>query len=327
MTTRRMLLGGVASSLCLSTLCRSVHAQARPKRIGVLSGGEPPSAGRAHPFADGMRSLGYVEGRDFVVDWRFARGKYDLFASFADELVHAGVDVIVALNTRAAIEAQRATKTTPIVFASISDPLGSGLVSNLAHPGGNTTGISVGLDDTIAKHLDLMRTTVQPLSRLALLINPDNPLYKRPLDKLQILATSLGVSVTPVRARSVDEFHAGFAAMRSAGMQAALVFDDSLFVAHGRELADAAIAARMPALAGNREYAAAGLLYSYGGQLGEQFRRADYYVDKILHGENPGDLPVEQPTRFFFVVNRGTARALGLVLPQELMLRADEVIE
>jgi putative ABC transport system substrate-binding protein len=274
-----------------------------------------------------MRDMGYVEGRDFVVEWRYADGRYELLGPFADELVRSEVDVIVALNTRGAQEAQRATKTIPIVFASISDPLGSALVTSLAHPGGNTSGVSGGLDDTVTKHLDLMRTTLQPVSRLGVLSNPENPVYERPLAHLQTAAKTFDIAVVPVFARSLDEISSGFAGMKAAGIQGVVVFDDSLFFLRRRELAESALRAGMPAIAGNREYAESGLLYSYGGLLADQFRRAAYYVDKIFRGAKPGDLPVEQPTRYSFVINRKTARALGLTLPAEFLLRADAVIE
>src|SRR5436190_16722013 len=188
---RRTLLLRLGLGACVLA-SRTAVAQGKVKRIGVISGGRGPVAvdGQVppHAFLLGMREMGYVEGRDFLVEWRFAEGRYERLGPFADELVRSQVDLIVALNTRGALEAQRATKTIPIVFASISDPLGSGLVTNLAHPGGNTTGVSVGLDDTVTKHLDLMHTTLQRVSRLAVLINPDNPLYERPLARLQSAA-------------------------------------------------------------------------------------------------------------------------------------------
>lgn len=330
MTMRRTLLLGLGFSACIPPW-RAAVAQSKAKRIGVLSGGTGPSAVagqlQPHAFLLGMRDMGYVEGRDFIVEWRFAEGRYERLGPFADELVRSEVDVIVALNTRGALEAQRATKTIPIVFASISDPLGSGLVTNLAHPGGNTSGVSGGLDDTVTKHLDLMRTTLPRVSRLGVLSNPENPLYERPLARLQAAAKTLDIAVVPVVARSVDEISSGFAGMKAAGIQGVLVFDDSLFFIRRRELAESALRAGMPAIAGNREYAESGLLYSYGGLITDQFRRAAYYVDKIFRGAKPGDLPVEQPTRYSFVINLKTARALGLTLPAEFLLRADAVIE
>jgi len=330
MTMRRTLLAGLGFGACVLPW-RGALAQSKIKRIGVLSGGRAPAAvaGQVppHPFVLGMRETGYVEGRDFVVDWRYAEGRYELLGPFADELVRSQVEVIVALNTRGAQEAQRATKTVPIVFASISDPLGSGLVSDLAHPGGNTSGVSGGLDDTITKHLDLMRTTLPRVSRLAVLTNPENTFYARPLAHLQTAAKAFDIAVVPVFARSVEEMSSGFAGMKAAGIRGVVVFDDSLFFVRRRELAEAALRGGMPAIAGNREYAESGLLYSYGGLLTEQFRLAAYYVDKIFRGAKPGDLPVEQPTRYSFVINGRAARALGLTLPTELSLRADAVIE
>ena len=329
MIPRRRLLSALAFGLLLA---RSVIAQpqAEPRRIGVLSGGVRPESldsSRVGPFLQTMRGLGYVEGKDFVVEWRFAEGQYDRFAGFAAELVRMNVDVIIAFNTRGAVEAQRATKTIPIVFASISDPIGSGLVSNLAHPGGNITGVSAGLDETTLKHLDLMRQTVRPLSRVAALINPDNPTYAGILGRLQSSAQNHGVTVLPVTARTAEELEAGFAAMRTNRIQAVLVFDDSFFITQRQQLAGLAIRFRLPAIAGNREYADAGLLFSYGELLSDQFRRSAFYVDKIFRGAKPGDLPVEQPTRFYLAINRKTADSLGFTIPSDLLLRADETIE
>jgi putative ABC transport system substrate-binding protein len=236
MKTRRTLVLGVGSAACVLPF-RATLAQSKPKRIGVISGGRAPLAGKPHAFVLGMREIGYVEGRDFVIEWRFAEGRYERLGPFADELVRLPVDVIVALNTRGALEAQRATKTIPIVFASISDPLGSGLVPNLAHPGGNTTGVSVGLDDTVTKHLELMRTTLPRFSRVGVLINPDNPLFERPLARLQEAAKASSTEVVPVFARNVDEIATGFASLRASATSGVVVFDDSLFIGHGRELA------------------------------------------------------------------------------------------
>ena len=326
MKTRRTLVLGLGSAACLLPF-RAALAQSKPKRIGVISGGREPVAGKPHSFLLGMREIGYIEGRDFVIEWRFAEGRYERLGPFADELVRLPVDLIVALNTRGALEAQRATKTIPIVFASISDPLGSGLVPSLSHPGGNTTGVSVGLDDTVTKHLELMRTTLPRFTRVGVLINPDNPLFERPLARLQEAAKASNTEVAPVFARNVDEIATGFASLRASATSGVVVFDDSLFIGRGRELADAALRFGLPTIAGNRDYADSGLLYSYGGLISEQFGRAAYYVDKIFRGARPGDLPVEQPTRYFFVINRKTARALGLTLPAELFLRADAVVE
>lgn len=320
----------LALGVLLLPLAPAAQSQTKVRRIGVLSGGARPASLETAAFGSflqGMREFGYVEGRDFVVEWRFAEGKYDRLADFAAELARMNVDVIVAFNTRGAVEAQHATRAIPIVFASISDPLGSGLVSDLAHPGGNITGVSAGLDETILKHLDVMRQTVRPLSRIAVLINPDNPLYARMLSSLQSIGQNLGVTVLPVTARTAEDLEVRFAAIKSERGQAVLVFDDSFFMTQRRQLAELASRFQLPSIAGNREYADAGLLFSYGELLADQFRRSAAYVDKILRGAKPGDLPVEQPTRFYFVINRKTAGALGLTIPRDLLLRADEVIQ
>ena len=331
MLTRRRFLQDLSFALLLLPRPADAQPQTALRRIGVLSGGVRPASlqsGRGQAaLLRGMRELGYVEGRDFVVEWRFAEGKYERLADFAVELVNMNVDVIVAFNTRGAIEAQRATKTIPIVFASISDPLGSGLVASLGHPGGNVTGVSAGLDETTFKHLDLLRQTARPLSRLAILFNPANPLYASLLGSLQSSSKDLGIAVLPVPARTTEELEAGFATMKSERIQAVQVFDDSVFVSERQKLSALATRFRLPAIAGNREYADAGLLFSYGELLSEQFRRSAFYIDKIFRGAKAGDLPVEQPTRFYFVINQKTAEVLGLAIPPDLLLRADEVIQ
>ena len=330
MVSRRRLLLALPLGLPTAGVVLDAFAQPRPKRIGVLSGGAKPISveNSAHgTFLQGLRELHYVEGRDFVVEWRYAEGNYERLAEFAAEFVRMPVDVIVAFNTRGALEAMQATQTIPIVFASVSDPLGSGLVTNLAHPGGNVTGASEGLDTTILKHLDLMRSMVPGLSSAGVLFNPSNPMFERLLERLQSVGRGLGVEVVPVTARAPAEFETSFAALKSRRVQAALVFDDSMFFVQRRQLSDVANRAQLPTIAGNREYAEAGLLFSYGELLSDQFRRGAAYVDKIFRGARPGDLPVEQPTRFFFVINRKTAKALELTIPNSILLRADEFVE
>src|SRR6478672_6200328 len=215
-TRRRFLLGQTLGLLVLPSLA-TAQAPTKVKRVGVILGGTRPvglGSSVPGPFVQGMLSLGYIEGRDFVIEWRFAEGKYERLADFAAELVRMNVDVIVAFNTRGAVEAQRATKTIPIVFGSINDPLGSGLVSNLRHPGGNITGVSEGLDNTVLKHLDLMRQTVRRLSRVGVLINPDN-VGSQLVSRLQPSAQALGISLLPVTARTADEMETRFVAMKS----------------------------------------------------------------------------------------------------------------
>jgi putative ABC transport system substrate-binding protein len=274
-----------------------------------------------------MRDLGYVEGKDFVIEWRFAEGQYDRLAGYAQELVRLKVDVIVAFNTRGAIEAQRATSTIPIVFASISDPVGSGLVASLARPGANITGVSEAHDEVIAKQLELLRAAVPSVSRVAALINPDNPFYPSVMKSLQSAAQKDGITVLAVNARNVEELEPAFTSMKRDHADIVIVLDDSLFMSRRREIAGLAAHNRLPAIAGNSEYAGAGLLMSYGERISDQFRRGAAYVDKIFKGAKPADLPVEQPTRFYLTVNQRTANVLGLTFSAALLLRADEVIQ
>jgi putative ABC transport system substrate-binding protein len=318
--------------LGLSFLTVPLRALGQPQkvlRIGVLSGAKRPASLESTSFAEflqGMRGLGYVEGKDLVVEWRFADGSYERFAGFAQEFVRMPVDVIVALNTRAAIEAKRATSTIPIVFAAISDPVGSGLVASLARPGGNVTGSSQASDMVIAKQLELSKAVIPSLARVTALINPDNPIND-PLSKaLRSAAEGVGVTVTLASARNLEELGAAFASINQDRAEAVIVFDDSVFINNRFQIGALAIRYRLPSIAGHSDYANGGLLMSYGERIGDQFRRAAAYVDKIFKGAKPADLPVEQPTRFHLTINLKTAKALGLTVPQSVLARADEVI-
>ena len=330
MTTRRRLVCALGLNLLLVPLLAIAQPAPQPRRIGVLSGGVRPASFQSSnqgSFLLGMRDLGYVEGKDFVIEWRFAEGQYDRLAGYAQELVRLKVDVIVAFNTRGAIEAQRATSTIPIVFASISDPVGSGLVASLARPGANITGVSEAHDEVIAKQLELLRAAVPSVSRVAALINPDNPFYPSVVKSLQSAAQKDGITVLAVNARNAEELEPAFTSMKRDHADIVIVLDDSLFMTRRREIAGLAAHNRLPAIAGNSEYAGAGLLMSYGERISDQFRRGAAYVDKIFKGAKPADLPVEQPTRFYLTVNQRTAITLGLRFSPALLLRADEVIQ
>jgi putative ABC transport system substrate-binding protein len=274
-----------------------------------------------------MRELGYIEGKDYVVEWRFAEGHYERFATYVQEILRLKIDVIVAFNTRGAVEAQRATSTIPIVFAALSDPIGSGLVESLAKPGGNITGVSEATGEVIAKHLELLMLAIPSLTRVGALINPDNPYYPSMTKSLQSAARKMGIAVSLVNARSLEEVGPALASMKQDHVDAVIVLDDSLFMSRRLEVAALAARYRLPAIAGNSEYASAGLLMSYGELIRDQFQRAAAYVDKIFRGAKPAELPVEQPMRFYLTINRKTADALDLAMPQELLLRAHEVIQ
>lgn len=274
-----------------------------------------------------MRELGYAEGRNFTIQWRFADGTYDRLPGLAAELVRSNVDVIVAGTTLSVQAARQATKTIPIVMVAVSDPVGEGFATSLSRPGGNITGLSNIASEISVKHLELLRAAVPRLSRVALLINPFNPSDSLILEQVAGAAYSTGVKVIAIEASTATQIEAGFAAATRARAQALIVAADSYFDMQREHIAALAIKNRLPAIFSNREPTEAGGLMSYGQDLAEHYRRAATYVHKILKGAKPGDLPVEQPTVLELVINRKTARALGLTVPRELELRANRVIE
>ena len=274
-----------------------------------------------------MRELGYVEGKSFTVQWRFADGKYERLPSLAAELVRLGVDVIVAGTTLSVQAAHQATATIPIVMVAVPDPVGEGFAKSLSRPGGNITGLSSIVTEVSAKHLELLRAAVPKLSRVAVLINPLNPSDSLILEQLQGAAYSIGVKVLAIEASTAQQIETGFRAMTRARTEALIVAADSYFDVQRDQVTQLAFKNRLPTISSNREMTEAGGLMSYGQDLAEHYRHAATYVDKIQKGAKPGDLPVEQPTVLELVINRNTAKALGLTIPQELVLRADKVIE
>jgi putative tryptophan/tyrosine transport system substrate-binding protein len=327
------LLGGAAATLlgsATATLARVVRAQQleSPRRIGLLSA-SPVSTlfGIYSGFVKGMRELGYVDGRDFVIEWRSAEGKYGQFSDVVAELVRLNVDVIVTGVTAGIRPLQQATTTIPIVMAYSTDPVRNGLVASLARPGGNTTGLAGSSDDTSPKQVELLATVVPNLSRIGLLGNPNSPTYSSVLKNAQDAAQKAGLSVLPIKARNPQETEDAFAALGKEHMEAIMVASDAVFFGQRQRLAELALRNRMPTMFSLREYAEAGGLMSYGENLADFFRRAASYVDKILRGAKPADIPIEQPTKFDLVINLTTAKALGLTIPESFLLRADEVID
>jgi putative ABC transport system substrate-binding protein len=274
-----------------------------------------------------MRDFGYVQGKDFVMEWRFAEGDFDAVPALATGLVRSEVDIIVVTFTGGAKAVQQATKTIPIVVGYTSDPVGNGLVSSLRHPGGNTTGLATLLTDMSPKHVELLLTVVPHLSRMAVLWNPSNSGHTVVLDSAQAAAREAGVKILPVKARTFQEIENSFATAKQEQTEALLLVTDPLFNSELSLIADLSVRHRLPTIHANREYPAAGGLMSYGDSLVSFFRRAAYYVDRIIKGARPGDLPMEQPTRFSLVINLKTAKSLGLEIPPTLLARADEVIE
>ncbi|HEV2009300.1 MAG TPA: ABC transporter substrate-binding protein [Burkholderiales bacterium] len=274
-----------------------------------------------------MSELGYVEGRNLLVEWRFADGEYERLPRMAAELVQLKVDAIMALGPPGAIAAQKATTTIPIVFVISVDPVDAGLVKSLARPGGNITGLSNLGGDISGKHLQMLLTMVPKLSRMAVLVNPANSAHATILKNVEVAAQKAGIKVLPVKAQTPQEIESAFSTMTKENAGAVIVALDPLFIQQGLQIAVQAAKHRLPSIFANREYAEAGGLMSYGQNQVDIYRRAAEYVDRILKGAKPGDLPVEQPTKLELFINRKTAKALGLTIPQSLLISADKVIE
>jgi putative ABC transport system substrate-binding protein len=324
---RRILLRAVFCGVAVAAPFESV-AQPRPKiwRIGLLESGSS-STGIYAGFQQGMRELGYVEGRNFNIQWRFAEGVYGHLPALAADLVRSGVDVILAGTTLSVEAARQATSTIPIVMAAVPDPVGEGFVARLSRPGGNITGLSNIVTEVSAKHLELLRGAIPKLSRVAVLVNPHNPSDSLILEQIHGAAYAAGVKVLAVEASTAQQIEAGFAMMSRARSEALIVAADSYFDMQRDQIAGLAIKNRVPAISSSQEMTQAGGLMSYGQNLAEHYRRAATYVDKILKGAKPGTLPVERPTVLELVINRKTAKALGVTIPRELELRADRVVE
>lgn len=319
--------------LAASILAMPFAADAQPTgkvhRIGYLAGGLPNANPRSiEAFREGLRELGWIEGRNIVIDYRFAEGRFDRLPDLAAELVRLKVDVIAAAATPAPVAAKKATGAIPIVMIMTGDPVGVGLVASLARPGGNVTGISysVGVEN-VRKGLELLREAAPNAGVLAVLSNPANPAHAFVVRDVRVAADSLGVRLHSLEVRGANEFDTAFAAMARERAGALLVAPDTIFLSNRSRLADLAAKNQLPTMHGQREYVEAGGLMSYGPSPTAAYRRAAFFVDRILKGARPADLPVEQPTKFELMINLRTAKALGLTIPPSLKLRADQVIE
>jgi putative ABC transport system substrate-binding protein len=304
--------------------------QGKVWRIGFISGAAPPASLETAPqggFLQGMRELGYVEGRHFVMEWRFAEAKAERYVEFAAELARLKVDVVVTGAPQAVRPMQQAAPQIPIVMGISTDPVGSGFAASLARPGGNITGIASSLEDSSPKQLELLVAAVPNMVRLGLLTTSMSPAYAAVLKRIQVSAQQARLTLVTADARNGNELAAAFATLSKGRAQAVIVPSDVLFNLNRDKIAALAISHRLPSMFGVREYVEAGGLMSYGESFREFFRRAASYVDKIIKGAKPGDLPIEQPSRFYLTINRKTARALGITIPQSLLGRADEVIE
>ena len=329
MIDRRTFLGTLTGSLLAAPLAADAKQAGKVPRIGYLGltspSDRPPLL---DAFRQELRELGWVEGQNIVIDYRYAEGRVDRLPDLAAELVRLKVDLIVSGGTQGVTAAKNATETIPIVMITVRDPIGTGLIASLARPGGNVTGMSgsAGLE-IVGKQLELLKEIVPKIRRVAILSNPGNAYHPVAIGDLNVAARSLGVQLKLLEARGPTEFDGAFAAMATERVGALLVLSDTIFNSHRTRLADLAARSRLPAAYGVRESVEAGGLMSYGPSFLDLYRRSAAYVDKILKGAKPGDLPIEQPTKFELVINIKTGKALGLTIPPSLLQRADQVIE
>jgi putative tryptophan/tyrosine transport system substrate-binding protein len=329
MSSRRRLFLALAVAALLPTGRAGAQQKGKPWRIGFFYGGSRQSAldtGRYPAFLEGMRELGYIEGKDFFVEARFGTD-VERLTSLAPELVQSNPDVIVSSGGIAARALKQATQTVPVVIAVTLDPVGEGFVASLSRPGGNFTGLAGFLEDVFPKHIEMLKLAVPTLSRLAVLSYSRDPFHPRMLSSIEGIARKERIQVLPLSVLTLDDIEGALAAGARERAQAMIIQGSAFFVQYFRQIAGFAILNRLASIYSGREYPAAGGLMSYGPNFTDNYRRAASYVDKILKGAKPGDLPIEQPTRFEFVVNRKAAHALGISLSGELLFRADKVIE
>jgi putative ABC transport system substrate-binding protein len=324
---RRKILIALGAS-ALTAPFNSFAQQGKIPRIGVLTMFPSGKDYQFGIFKQQLRDLGHVEGKTIVIDYLPAEGKYDQLPGFAAELVRRNVDILVAMGgTPAAIAAKNATKTIPIVFTSVSDPVGLGVVASLARPGGNITGATNLIRDTAAKSLALFKEIVPSARRIAILANPANSSFLLVLGELQAAAKTLHLELVVVKARSPSEFDGAFAEIARARPASLLINSDVMLNTEAIRLATLAAKHRLPTMGGNTAVPESGGLMSYGANRSDMVRRAAVMVDKILKGEKPADLPVEQPTKFELVVNKRTAKDLGIKIPNSILVQATKVIE
>jgi putative ABC transport system substrate-binding protein len=326
MMDRRAFIVTLASGFLAAPFAAETQQARKVWRIGFL-GGSQSNVAFSEAFEQGLRELGYVNGQNIAIEYRFAEGKDERLPLLAAELVGLKVDVLVAPITQGTLAAKHATKTIPIVMVNVAGPVESGFVSSLARPGGNITGLSRLTPELIGKNLELLKEAVPQADRVAALANPTNPLYPVMVRNAEHAAGSLGVELRVVEARAPNELDGAFASMARERANALLVLPDGMFWSQRRRIADLALKNHLPSTFQNSEHAEAGGLMSYAPNSIAPYRRAAVYVDKILKGAKPADLPVEQPTKLELTINLKTAKALGLTIPQSLLERADQVIE
>jgi putative ABC transport system substrate-binding protein len=330
MIARRTFLTGTGAVLLATPLAAAQQA-GKVARIGVLGDTSPPvetSYSGIAAFLQELRGLGYEEGRQVIIEYRWAEGQRERLPELATDLVRSKIDVVVALGPASARAAKNATTTIPIVFVGSGDPIAEGLVSSLARPGGNVTGLAgiAGLA-IVGKRLALLKEVVPAVTRMAILWNPTNPSHVAAVKEVPGIAQSLRVELRAVAARGPEDFEGAFATMRERRVGGLLVLADGVFVLQAARLVTLSAESHLPTIYGNRTFTEAGGLMSYQGSFVTLYRRAARVVDKILKGAKPANIPVDQPTQVELVINLKTAKALGLTIPPSLLGRADEVIQ
>jgi putative tryptophan/tyrosine transport system substrate-binding protein len=325
---RRAFVSTVALALLAAPLAAEAQQSKSTARLGFLgSSSAERDKGRVEAFHQGLQELGWVIGRNISIEQRFAAGQFDKLPALAADLVRLNPNVLVVSGAPAAHAAKNATRGIPIVMTNAADPVGTGLVASLARPGGNLTGLSDFNAGVVAKRLEILKEIVPSAARVAVLFNPGNPTNPLQLKLIREAAPALGVRLFSMEVRRADDIERAFAAMKMDSPDALMILGDPLLGSQARRILDLTMKNRLPSTYGTREWSEIGGLMSYGPSFEELYRRAATYVDKILKGRRPGDLPIEQPTKFELVINTKTAKALGLTIPQSLLLRADQVIE
>jgi putative ABC transport system substrate-binding protein len=323
---RRTFIAALGGAAAWPLVARAEQAVKLPT-IGFLVSGTPSSHGQwVAAFVQRLRELQWIEGRTVAIDYRWAEGRLERYNEIAAEFVRLKVDVIVAAGTPATAAAHQTTLVIPIVFVGAGDPVGTGLVATLARPGGNVTGLSSQQTDTTEKRLELLREVVPSLRRLAILANIDNPIAVSDMREVEAAASMLGFSVFTLKIQRSEDLASAFDALNGRA-DALYVATDPLILTNRIRINTLALGVRVPAMYGSREYVEVGGLMSYGANYPVLFRRTADFVDRILRGANPADIPVEQPTKFELVINLTTAKVLDLTVPESFLLRADEVIE
>jgi putative ABC transport system substrate-binding protein len=325
---RRAFLGTLTGGLLAAPLAAEAQQAAKMRRIGFLGNSTAAlEANLVGPFRDGLRDLGYLEGQNILIEYRWAEGQYERFPALIAELIALKIDVIVTAGTPATKAVKKATTSVPLVMVAVGDPVATGIVASLRRPGGNITGLTSMSEDLEGKRLELLREVLPTVSRVAVLWNPDNQSLLAELKEIRAAAQVLGMKVQALEVRTPGELEETFKAIVRERPRALLVMADRFFLQNRQRIMDFATKQRLPGVYAYRELVEAGGLMSFGPSYPGMHRRAATYVDKLLRGVSPADLPVERPTKFDLVINLKTAKALGLTIPPSLLQRADQVIE